>query len=285
MARLLLLVSLSCTNARVSQTSTAIPRQSFSPTKLTPFRTLSDGYSELVQRHYLPMACVQAGILASCADIATQVMESRSAPLSPLAEFLTPILQDLHLVAVPGASGSTPLAEAFLPLLQTLHLVSPPSSVLIAHVLAMATVASTMSGGANAVWLRMLERAFPGRAAREVAAKTLIHAVILASFINSAYLVGVPLLTAFYSSGTLPALSEPSAYLAGWSLDEFIVLTQLEICMFIPYNTLAFKFVPPRVRPLTHAMVSATFNVAVSAVTLGYFDVWCDRAVGSLGLS
>ena len=44
--------------------------------------------------------------------------------------------------------------------------------------------------------------------------------------------------------------------------------------MFIPYNTLAFSFVPPRVRPLTHAMVSATFNVAVSAVTLGYWDAW-----------
>ena len=48
--------------------------------------------------------------------------------------------------------------------------------------------------------------------------------------------------------------------------------------MFIPYNALAFKLVPPQVRPLTHAMVSATFNIAVSAVTLGYWATWCDRA-------
>ena len=45
-------------------------------------------------------------------------------------------------------------------------------------------------------------------------------------------------------------------------------------------DAIAFKFVPPRVRPLTHAMVSATFNVAVSAITLGYWDVWCQRVLG-----
>ena len=86
----------------------------------------------------------------------------------------------------------------------------------------MALVASTMSGGANAVWLRQLEEAFPGKAARMVAAKTLIHAVILASIINSAYLVGVPLITHSLAAGALPPLTDPSAYVAGWSLDEFI---------------------------------------------------------------
>ena len=64
-------------------------------------------------------------------------------------------------------------------------------------------------------------------------------------------------------------------------MPEFITLTKLEVCMFIPYNTLAFSFVPPRVRPLTHAMVSATFNVAVSAVTLGYWDAWVRGAAHS----
>ena len=142
----------------------------------------------------------------------------------------------------------------------------------------MSRVAATMSGAANAIWLKQLEEAFPGKGAKAIIAKTLIHAVILASIINSAYLVGVPLLTTFFASGALPP--DPSVYLDGWTLSEFITLTKLEICMFIPYNTLAFKFVPPRVRPLTHAMVSATFNVAVSAVTLGYFDSWCARAAG-----
>jgi hypothetical protein len=89
----------------------------------------------------------------------------------------------------------------------------------------------------------------------------MIHAVILASIINSAYLAGVPALTDIYSTG-LP-ITEGCE---GWTVPEFITLTK--------YNTLAFSFVPPRVRPLTHAMVSATFNVAVSAVTLGYWDAW-----------
>ena len=74
----------------------------------------------------------------------------------------------------------------------------------------------------------------------------------------------MPACHALYAGGGLPADA-----LAGWSPDEFVTLTKLEICMFIPYNSLAFSYVPPRVRPLTHALVSATFNVAVSAVTLG----------------
>ena len=108
------------------------------------------------------MAFFQAGVLASGADIATQLMEhSTKAPPSSLADRIAPILQSLHLVAT-------------------------PEPVIVAHVLAMATVASTMSGAANAVWLKQLEQAFPGRAAKEVMSKTLIHAVLLASIINSA---------------------------------------------------------------------------------------------------
>ena len=177
-------------------------------------------YQQLVKEHYVPMACLQAAVLAGGADIATQTLE--------------------HAQALDWS-----------------------------HVGAMSTVASTMSGGANAVWLRMLEEKYPGRETDAIFKKTMIHAVILASIINSAYLAGVPALTDVYSSG-LPITEG----VEGWTLPEFVTLTKLEVCMFIPYNTLAFSFVPPRVRPLTHAMVSATFNVAVSAVTLGYWDAW-----------
>jgi len=148
------------------------------------------------------------------------------------------------------------------------------------HVAAMATVASTFSGAINAVWLRQLEQAFPGTATKEVATKTLIHAVILASIINSAYLVGVPLFSTCFSSYNgvflLPHMDMVTIF-KGWNLDEFLTLTKLEVAMFIPYNTIAFKFVPPQIRPLTHASISATFNVAVSAITLGYFNTWCDK--------
>lgn len=190
----------------------------------------SQGYQELTSKYYLTMAFLQAGVLASGADIATQHMEA--------------------------------------------------TSIDFGHVAAMATVASTMSGVMNAIWLRQLEGAFPGTETKEVASKTIIHAVFIASIINSAYLAFVPLLTTYlyHDGGAL----DLSGVFSSWNMDEFITLTKLEIALFIPYNTLAFKFVPPSVRPLTHAAVSATFNVAVSAVTLGYFDKWCENAMHML---
>jgi len=153
------------------------------------------------------------------------------------------------------------------------------ASMDIWHVCAMASVAASFSGYLNAIWLQQLEEHFPGRSVTAVMSKTLIHAMILASIINSAYLVGVPFLTEFYHHHGSLSLSH---LFDGWSLEEFWVLTKLEIGMFIPYNTLAFQFIPPNIRPLTHAAVSATFNVAVSAVTLGYMDAWVDRLSGVL---
>lgn len=191
----------------------------------------SKGYQTLSKKHYLSMAFLQAGILASGADIATQTMEA--------------------------------------------------ASIDFGHVAAMASVASTMSGLMNALWLKQLEQAFPGTEAKEVACKTLIHAVIIASIINSAYLAFVPFLGNVVFSGDSSAILNFNAetIFGSWTIDEFITLTKLEVAMFIPYNTLAFKFVPESVRPLTHASISATFNVAVSAVTLGYFDKWCQAAM------
>ena len=48
----------------------------------------------------------------------------------------------------------------------------------------------------------------------------MIHAVILASIINSAYLAGVPALTDIYSSGL------PITEGVGWTVPEFITLTK-----------------------------------------------------------
>lgn len=191
----------------------------------------SEGYQQFSREHYLPTAFLQAGILASGADIATQTMEA--------------------------------------------------ASIDFGHVAAMATVASTMSGLMNAIWLKQLEQAFPGTETKEVACKTLIHAVIIASIINSAYLAFVPFLGNVVFNGDVSVISNFNAetIFGSWTIDEFITLTKLEVAMFIPYNTLAFKFVPESVRPLTHASISATFNVAVSAVTLGYFDKWCQTAM------
>ena len=43
-----------------------------------------------------------------------------------------------------------------------------------------------------------------------------------------------------------------------------------ELCTFAPYNLFAFRLVPPRLRPLGGAAVSATCAVALSGVTLGF---------------
>jgi hypothetical protein len=84
----------------------------------------------------------------------------------------------------------------------------------------MATVASTMSGVMNAIWLRQLEHNFPGTKTREVATKTLIHAIISASIINSTYLVGVPLFTEYFYGGSsflLPPIMDLSILSGGWT--------------------------------------------------------------------
>lgn len=217
--------SRTATMAPLNQSS--IPVDSNANQSSLSLSTISSKYKQLTTDYYLPMAFLQAGVLASSADMATQTME-HTGPID------------------------------------------------FTHVAAMAAVASTMSGAANAVWLKQLESEFPGTGVKEVATKTMIHAVIIASIINSAYLVFVPMFTEY---GFSPAAFDLNVIMSNWSWEEFIILTKLEILMFIPYNTVAFKFIPPSIRPLTHATISATFNIAVSAVTLGYFDVWCQRAL------
>lgn len=220
-------LNVATTNRRMERT---LPRVS-EDTKQNALAEFSKDYQKFSREHYLPTAFLQAGILASGADIATQTMEA--------------------------------------------------ASIDFGHVAAMATVASTMSGLMNAIWLKQLEQAFPGTETKEVACKTFIHAVIIASIINSGYLAFVPFLGNVVFNGDVSVISNFNAetIFGSWTIDEFITLTKLEVAMFIPYNTLAFKFVPESVRPLTHASISATFNIAVSAVTLGYFDKWCQAAM------
>lgn len=147
----------------------------------------------------------------------------------------------------------------------------PLAEVDASHVAAMATVAASLSGGANAVWLRMLEEAHPGPDMGPVARKTAMHWAGPAAFINAHYLMAVPVLTALYGGGGLPA--DATALADGFSAEGFEHLMLIELGMFVPYNLLAFRVVPPRIRPLTAALLSATFTVLVSALTLGYGDV------------
>lgn len=193
-------------------------------------------YAKLTKEHYLLMALVQSGAIATVADVITQKMEG-----------------------LPNIDFS--------------------------HVLAISCVASVFSGAFNAFWLRRIERAFPGKAPNDVFTKAMISTVLLGGAINAAYIVGIPLFesTIFAQGVHLPPL-DPKILLAGWSSEEFITLTKIECVMFLPYHLLAFNLIPPQLRPLTQAGMSATFNVMVSAVTLGFFDTWINHAQHLVGI-
>ena len=116
------------------------------------------------------------------------------------------------------------------------------------HVAALACLAAVLSGCFNAKWLAMIEQAVPGSSTRAVVTKSVADFFIAGTLANSAYLVGVPLLTATLA-GT-PA--DPDVF-SGWTPEGFRSVMLLELCTFGPYNLFAFRAVPPQLRPLTAA--------------------------------
>ena len=137
-----------------------------------------------------------------------------------------------------------------------------------AHVLSMATLAAILSGVCNAKWLEALEASVPGASARAVVTKTVADFCIAGVIANSLYLIGVPALTDLYGGASLvDTLATASS---GWTVEGFRAVMLIELCTFGPYNLCAFRLVPPRLRPLSAATVSATCAVALSGVTLGF---------------
>ena len=132
----------------------------------------------------------------------------------------------------------------------------------VSHVGAMALLAACLSGGLNAVWLRQLEKRCPGQDTRAVLTKTVADYCIAGVIANSLYLIFVPLLTAAFAGDSTGAL------LDGWTPEGFRAVMMLEACTFMPYNLCAFKLVPPHMRPLAAAAVSATCTIVLSAITL-----------------
>ena len=132
------------------------------------------------------------------------------------------------------------------------------------HVFAMGTLGCLLSGAFNAVWLRQLEARFPGSGSDAIAAKTSTD-YACATLINSAYLLAVPLLAAAFAGG-----GGEVGLLDGWTTEGFRDVMLLELVTFTPYNLCAFKLVPPNLRPLTSAGLSAASTVVISGVTLGF---------------
>ena len=135
-----------------------------------------------------------------------------------------------------------------------------------AHVAAMGAIAFSLSGALNAIWLDHLEAKIPGGEPRAVLSKTVCDYTCCATLFNSAYLFGVPFLTALFS-GDAPPLH---TLLDGWTVDGFRSAMSFEACTFVPYNLFAFRMVPPALRPTTSALLSATCAIVMSGLTLGY---------------
>ena len=145
---------------------------------------------------------------------------------------------------------------------QSLH-----GSVDYCHAGAMAVTAAALSGACNAAWLRKLEDTWPGTGTRAVVSKSLADFYVCAPPVVSGYLVCVPLLTLLFGGASLDAVA-PLNF--GWTQEGFTCAMLLNLCTFQPYNLLQFSCVPPSLRPLGGACVSAASTVLLSGITLGY---------------
>lgn len=140
--------------------------------------------------------------------------------------------------------------------------------VSFAHGAAMATMGLTLSGLCGASWLRLLENMCgDGKTPADAARKAAADFVCWAPLANSAYLLGVPFLTALYSTHLCGAVCEVSLT---QSLDTlrtgFGSAMQLEASIFVPYNLISFKLIPPTLRPQTTAVMCAFFTMGLSHI-------------------
>ena len=176
----------------------------------------------------------------------------------------------------------------------------------VGHAAAMALTAATLSGACNALWLRKLEDTWPGTGTYAVVSKSLADYLVCAPLVLSGYLVLVPLLTLLFGGASRcrsnsnphanptphPPPHPPRHRLAlaltltgasldavgaslssasfGWTQEGFQCAMLLNLCTFQPYNLLQFSCVPPSLRPLGGACVSAASTVLLSGITLGY---------------
>jgi len=141
----------------------------------------------------------------------------------------------------------------------------------VGHAAAMALTAATLSGACNALWLRKLEDTWPGTGTYAVVSKSLADYLVCAPLVLSGYLVLVPLLTLLFGGASLDAVGASlSSASFGWTQEGFQCAMLLNLCTFQPYNLLQFSCVPPSLRPLGGACVSAASTVLLSGITLGY---------------
>ena len=231
MASLALL--LTCSSASLMSThplmSTSLQSTARVPTTQMSF-DLSAVYQNALSTHYYETTCLQAGVLGSIGDVLAQALERPAATETKKACSL-----DWQRTLRTGMLGVV------------------------------------IGGLGDAMWLRYLEepglfepilRAFDGHGVTLdadsllVVIKTTLDAFVWAPIANSLYLVLTPLSEGTDLAGIVHSLD-----------DNFLPVMQSEWSVFLPYNLVAFAFLPPFIRPFTTGLVSMFFSTYLSWIT------------------
>ena len=124
-----------------------------------------------------------------------------------------------------------------------------------AHTTAIFLLAFFVSGLGNAMWLRRLETMYgTGTEPATLARKTATDYSVWAPFANSAYLLGVPLLTGHDVAAALSTLQS-----------GFLSVMLMELCIFAPYNLFAFRSISLNLRPAVSAVLAFAFTIGLSS--------------------
>jgi protein Mpv17 len=200
------------------------------PTMQMSFLDFSAVYQNALSTHYYETTCLQAGVLGSIGDVLAQALERPAATETKKACSL-----DWQRTLRTGMLGVV------------------------------------IGGLGDAMWLRYLEepglfepilRAFDGHGVTLdadsllVVIKTTLDAFVWAPIANSLYLVLTPLSEGTDLAGIVHSLD-----------DNFLPVMQSEWSVFLPYNLVAFAFLPPFIRPFTTGLVSMFFSTYLSWIT------------------
>jgi len=127
------------------------------------------------------------------------------------------------------------------------------------HVQAMG-VTGVFSGIVNALWLQELERKVPGTNFTSVLKKTVADFFIASSVFSSGRLVLIAILCSAFGGA-------PPGPGYGWTMVKFLSTMKLELSTFTPYNLLAFRFIPPKLRPFASATLAAVYTVILAGIS------------------
>jgi len=136
----------------------------------------------------------------------------------------------------------------------------------LTHAAAMGTVGLLFSGIIGAAWLALLEsRLGSGTESRDIVRKAAVDYCFFAPLANSIYLLFVPMLCALSEPGTFDMTSSLCHSASMWQAN-FGSAMQLEAEIFVPFNLVAFRLIPPPLRPQAQACMCCAYTLGLSSL-------------------